>query len=198
MQVESDDKKNTIGAANGPNDFLADSPFSVCRFERSSLKIVECSESLATLLGCSNASELKGRYVISLFSSNSLPALEEMMRGPVTIGGVVCQLADKDANYPDVVVTISKEHQQGDTATLLCLPLLSKIRTKASEEGRVETAVRRLSVHTDLTRLVVHDLRGSVQVILAALELIALKGSAPSEAAQKDLGRIQRATETMV
>ena len=183
-----------------PTKRLLDSHvFYTCQFEISSLRITACSPALATALGDTSPKGWIGNYVINMFSPCSFKNIEHLIGHPTSSKGCYCRLADQEATHPSVVVTIDldKEGSNKGIATMICMPIENQ--GDLVEDLRKEVVIKDKQMEdlSDLTRLVIHDIKGVLQVILGSLELIQLKDSTLSFDTQKDLWRIERTTQNM-
>jgi signal transduction histidine kinase len=176
---------------------LGSSVLYVCQFNRSTLEITACSPGLAGALGDFIPDDFVGRYLINLFSPDSYSQIEELIAS--RSHGIQCHLADQEGNPVSVAAALDpgSEGSTDELAILVCVPTPDHSAMLARLTEEANTAATRLERLSDLTGLVIHDLKGALQVILGSVELIQLRGGAPSPFAQKDLLRIERATESM-
>jgi len=178
---------------------LESSALYVCQFDRETLEIAACSPGLASALGDYSPADFIGKYVIGLFSHDSWPLIEGMIATGAVPHGVECYLADDEGNPSSVAVGVDLglDGSGDQLATLVCVPTLDRSALLAQARDEASVAQAGLGRLSDLTRLVVHDIKGMLQVILGSLELIQLRGTLPSPEAQNDLWRIERTAEGM-
>lgn len=173
---------------------LDSSVFLACQFDLKTLKITTCSPGLAGALGDFNSTYYIGRYLIDIISPDSLDAIETLLTSSQGEGFAACRLVDDNGNQIDVSVAIEKwASESGRSATLICLPELNQTASFDKLVAAEREASRRTEVVSDLTRLLVHDVKGALQVIQGSVELVQLRGDSLSSKVIMDLARMQRA-----
>ena len=149
--------------------------FHACVFRRATLEIEVCSHSLAQLSGAADPAEVVGGYVIDLFRPDSLDAFERLLRGGDFSATAQCHLAGSDSSAGLMVVALSPPPPGVDPGllTMICVPRPDHTAALSELHAAVETLTARNAHITELSSLLVHDLRGFVHGIQAGVELLA-------------------------
>lgn len=150
--------------------------FHACVFDRASLVIHACSDSLAELAGHPRGSDLAGSYVIDLFSLDSLAAFEALLRGGDFSRTAQCRMAGTSHLDTRMVVALSTAPQDAGSSllTMICIPTFDQAIVISELNAKAETLSLRNTQLAEFSSLLVHDLRGLLHNLSGELELLLL------------------------
>jgi signal transduction histidine kinase len=186
-------------------DLIAHGRFLACAFDRASLRIEGCSPGLAEVLGLRDPGEVVGRFIIDLFTSDSIQDLEGHLRSAQSFEGVVCTLRDINRKPIPVTVAISQATGAADGVKaeaqrmeMICIPIHDHRPHLEALEQKNKLLSSRNERLTDFTGLVVHDLRNAMHTVVGNVELLALGlGRDLEPKVAKRLARISQAQVDM-
>ncbi len=169
-----------------------------CSFGQNSLLIHECSTSLIQTLGLESMEELRGRYVLDLFTPRSFEDLERYLRRRDFRGSVLCSLASSSGLGPRVAVTITQGpwNARRNLLRLLCVPIDDQQARISALRARVDALEGQNRGLRELTNLLVHDLRNTLHTVSTGVELIQRSAVLETTPAQQ-LERVHQATAVM-
>ncbi len=178
------------------NEVLQSCTLFACRFRKSSLEITAMSPSLARALGDGPAEEWVGDYVINLFTPDHMERVEALLRGDLSSDSEIrCNLADEKGICQSVVLAVDRGRSSEGFLTLVCVPVEDLGPTKERLRADAEAAMTSLDNLMALTRLLVHDLKGAVQIIMTSVGLLHI--SNPGQELTGGLGHIEHAAQKM-
>jgi signal transduction histidine kinase len=152
------------------SEFLAIDGLIACTFEYQSLRILQCSRSLAQAIGAESPAELKDGFLVDLFSASSFAKLEEKLRSH---GDKAIQCTLQGQSELTVSATILRSAaSEPDVALLICLPCedhQSQVEALQEQLVHLEERSDRLA---DFTGLVIHDLRNALHLVSANIDLL--------------------------
>lgn len=167
-----------------------------CEFERETLRITQCSESLALSTDFQNTGAVNGHYLLDLFTSTSLEALELALQNSDT-PSFQCHLkGQKSLSVTATIFTDFGTNNGG--AILICIPCVDnerKLADQAAKIARLEARSNRLESFTDLVN---HDLRNALHLVTANIDLLSLETEQiENQQVSKRLKKLQRGAVAM-
>jgi signal transduction histidine kinase len=174
-----------------------------CVFDRSTLEIHDCSRPLAQLLGRETSAELTGRVVIDVFTPESFETFERYLLERDFSSSALCSLRVPDGGETRVAVSIYGVEDDGDDGdsplvTMICLPVRDDRATVAELTTSIHTLSQQNERLRDFTKLIGHDLRNPLHVVISSVDLVkAWQGGTLEVRAGQQLDRIQRAGHAM-
>lgn len=150
--------------------------FHACVFDRASMTIRACSDSLAELAGRERAAELIGSYVIDLFSLESLAAFEALLRGGDFSQTAQCRMAGTSKLDTRMAIALSTAPQDRDSGllTMICIPVFDQATVISELDAKADALTLRNAQLAEFSSLLVHDLRGLLHNLSGELELLLL------------------------
>jgi signal transduction histidine kinase len=144
-----------------------------CAFERETLRITQCSDSLALSADFENPGTVIGHYLFDLFSPTSLETLERVLqnRDPSSFQ---CNLKGQQTLSVNATILTETGTSNGG-AILICIPCVdneSELAEQAATIAQLEARSNRLESFTDLIN---HDLRNALHLVTANIELLGLE-----------------------
>jgi signal transduction histidine kinase len=173
--------------------------FHVCVFDRTSLVIRACTDSLAELAGHPKGSDLVGSFVIDLFSLDSLAVFEQFLLGGDFSATAQCRMAGPDTLDTRMAVALSAAPgEEAGLLTMICVPVLDQESVISELGAKAASLELRNAQLSEFSNLLVHDLRGLLHNISAELELLLIEsGGDFSSSSREHLERVHGGTESM-
>jgi signal transduction histidine kinase len=149
-----------------------------CGFDRRSLRILQCSDSLAHAAGFESHQAAEGRFLLDLISSASIEGLQSALQkeAPATLH---CQLAGQGTPSVNATLLIdsSSEIEMG---VLVCVPCEDLQGQLADLQNTIEQLQSKTNRMASFTALVIHDLRNALHLVTANTDLLSMNPKAES------------------
>lgn len=176
--------------------FLSIKGLLFCGFDRKSLRILQCSTSLAQAAGFESSQETEGRFLLDLISTASIEALQTAleMDAPATLH---CFLGGSEVLSVNATL-LTDSNGEIEMGVLVCVPC----EDLQDQMADLQSTIAQLKINTsrmaNFTELVIHDLRNALHLVTANTDLLSMDLKAKADpAVAKRIRKIQQSGTNM-